>query len=145
LAPVLIQIERNLKNRGKRSGLPNNASGLTPCSNFSSKASRSPRADFADRLMQRIRALDGTLLVHHDAASFVLRIGGNAPGTLYLDSLYKDYLHASQEDREAVLLRQATVSVAPAAPAAVGRLRDEHPPVSEADHSQPGLRGLLAK
>ncbi|MFM9923129.1 hypothetical protein VLK31_09085 [Variovorax sp. H27-G14] len=66
--------------------------------------------------MQRIRALDGTLLVHHDAASFALRIGGNAPGTLYLDSLCKDYLHASQEDREAVLRRQATVSVAPAAP-----------------------------
>jgi hypothetical protein len=78
------------------------------------------KADFAERLMQRIRELDDTLAIHYDAARFTLRLGGRTPGTLYLDSLYKDYLHAPQEDREAVLLRQAAVNVSPVEPLPLG-------------------------
>lgn len=83
---------------------------------FFFKAESISKADFTARLMQRIRTLDGKLAVQHDARSFTLRFGGEAPGTLYLNSLYKDYLHASQEDREAVLRRQAVAAVSTAVP-----------------------------
>jgi hypothetical protein len=81
---------------------------------FFFKGASISKADFAERLMQRIRELDDKSVVHYDAERFTLRTGGVAAGTLYLESLYMDYLHAPQEDRDAVLLRQASVSARPA-------------------------------
>lgn len=72
------------------------------------------KADFAERLMQRMRELDAQVVVRVDAAEFAVRVGvGAGASTLYLESLYKDYLHASQEGRDAVLFHQATVATSP--------------------------------